>query len=815
MKPPSLRLSLICAITTRRISIPTRSTQCHHPDCFDLEPFLIQQAENTYLQCPICQAIFNISDLEIDCFVGDILRKSTAQQVAEVIIEFNGEWRPAEMASQEILRKRQMDDNGPTHPIKRIKSEPFSHPGAVLSPFPPPNSVPVGVPFGHNCASSMLSPFAATTSPTKAVSSPSGARFIGGPDTPATPGHALNPSSVGHPPAITTESHVSNASSESVTQGTSPHQSHIQQHGSVEAPSLTGSAPYTPASVGSGGPAVMMNSVEPFNNIHSLSSASLDIDVLDGLGLFATAVMSTEDIRKYLNDSDTVFSTFDDLKFSNETVSLSGCTHAWEDIQSLIATPPSIAQYLGQIPGSPGPPGCPACPGFPLFPSAPGCPLGPDYLVVLVVQQVLALQEQEVLTEQETQEIQGGPLGPGCPGAALFPGDPGCPLTPGSPVGPEGPGGPGGPGGQGLHGGGVLVSQGCCGGFPGLPGSPGAPGFPGRPELPEGPGGPAGPGKQQESQNIVKTTIYYKKLIGIQKGWHSGLKCRVTDYWYFYFGMYTMKRYNSNALSLTSSSILEEYSTINSTIFGTYSRFSRTSRGSSRSRRSWISISSCPIVSRLPRLSRRSLRSRWSSRPWLSRNKRFGLSWRSRCSRCSRCSGISSKSRWSFRSRLSRCCIVSRRSRLSINTGISSWSRRSRGTWWSWWTRLTWRRSDGIARLLWWSSWITRKSGGPLAFRAFQVYQEYQQAQRVPANNKSHSFLLLSDFHQKHQHLHIQLDEKFCLVDLTVHTLLYVVHVVVHHREGDADGEDGHNGEGDSRIGHEAISLDSKTLRSF
>lgn len=70
-------------------------------------------------------------------------------------------------------------------------------------------------------------------------------------------------------------------------------------------------------------------------------------------------------------------------------------------------TPPSMAQYFGQIPFSPCTPGGPGGPGCPGAPSAPGCPSGP-----------------------------GGPFGPAGPGA---------PSLPGCPGGPGGPGGPGSP----------------------------------------------------------------------------------------------------------------------------------------------------------------------------------------------------------------------------------------------------------------------------------------------------------------------------------------------------------------------------------
>ncbi|VDP07846.1 unnamed protein product [Heligmosomoides polygyrus] len=120
-------------------------------------------------------------------------------------------------------------------------------------------------------------------------------------------------------------------------QSISPHQTQIQQHGSVEAPSLTGSAPYTPASVNSGVALPAVNPADhPFSNIHNLSVSSLDIEI-DGKSLFSSTLMTADDIKKYLNDSDTVFSAFDDLTCTNDPPPVVGFPHCWEDIQSIIA----------------------------------------------------------------------------------------------------------------------------------------------------------------------------------------------------------------------------------------------------------------------------------------------------------------------------------------------------------------------------------------------------------------------------------------------------------------------------------------------
>ncbi|VDO84684.1 unnamed protein product [Haemonchus placei] len=272
------------------------------------------------------RTIFQLNEIEIDYFVGKMLRETTGAQSAEMILEPNGDYRPIE--AELNGRKRSNDENGPVHPIKRIKSEPFpvsNAPQPVMSPFPPPpGSAPMGT-----AAPSMMSPFAASQSPSKAVSSPAGARFAGGPGTPSTPHAAQNPASVGAPQTVTSQSEPLHS--------TSPHQTQIQQHGSVEAPSLTGSAPYTPASVNSGVALPTVNPADhPFSNIHNISVASLDIEI-DGKSLFGSTMMTADDIKKYLNDSDTVFSAFDDLTCMNDPPPVVGFPHCWEDIQSIIA----------------------------------------------------------------------------------------------------------------------------------------------------------------------------------------------------------------------------------------------------------------------------------------------------------------------------------------------------------------------------------------------------------------------------------------------------------------------------------------------
>ena len=111
---------------------------------------------------------FTLNELEIDCFIGDILRyvNTNNSTSTEAVIEHNGCWRLVVPSAVDVSsRKRSADDgNNPiqsqktevlanAHSLKRIKSEHF--PQASSSPFPSVNSVPGGIQFGQSPANLM------------------------------------------------------------------------------------------------------------------------------------------------------------------------------------------------------------------------------------------------------------------------------------------------------------------------------------------------------------------------------------------------------------------------------------------------------------------------------------------------------------------------------------------------------------------------------------------------------------------------------------------------------------------------------------
>uniref|UniRef100_A0A914VV58 SP-RING-type domain-containing protein n=1 Tax=Plectus sambesii TaxID=2011161 RepID=A0A914VV58_9BILA len=342
VEPTGVRLSLVCPLTRTRINVPARGVNCPHLPCFDLEAFLTCNQERALLECPHCRTHVDLPAIEIDQFVASILQETRSYQSAvEVLVDSFGQWRLVDGARPVPgggggIKRELHDSNdflgagGP--PLKRIKSESLSlgikSEVGVASPLYMPNSVPPqptahwGSPNGG--PPSVLSPYSVGangqipgSSPNLVVASasalqgggnlpqqggpPSAPSRYDGPGTPVTPGTVHNPPSVG------------------LLSGTSPGAlgHHVQQQSSVEtANSVAGSAPYTPASVGSAGSQYNGQSMNgqtlsgessggsSAHQQNSNTSASSDFDFLtvDDI-LFDTdpsLIMSEVDIQRYL-----------------------------------------------------------------------------------------------------------------------------------------------------------------------------------------------------------------------------------------------------------------------------------------------------------------------------------------------------------------------------------------------------------------------------------------------------------------------------------------------------------------------------------
>lgn len=85
-------VSLKCPLSYMRLSLPCRSTNCSHIQCFDATSYLQLQEQGPQWLCPICNKAAPFDQLAVDEYVKDILAK-TSRSVEQVDIEPSGEWR--------------------------------------------------------------------------------------------------------------------------------------------------------------------------------------------------------------------------------------------------------------------------------------------------------------------------------------------------------------------------------------------------------------------------------------------------------------------------------------------------------------------------------------------------------------------------------------------------------------------------------------------------------------------------------------------------------------------------------------------------
>uniref|UniRef100_A0A1I7YKV5 SP-RING-type domain-containing protein n=1 Tax=Steinernema glaseri TaxID=37863 RepID=A0A1I7YKV5_9BILA len=272
-----LRVSLNCPQTKSRLCIPVRSVKCGHVDCFELEPFLFKNREETLHRCPICGAVFTHQEIKVDGFVSLILQgMSTQPEVKMVVVNANGSWRPVDTQEQPMPTgsnglKRHMSEqlcgNGAAA-MKRLRAENGTRPDPVIGQ---PQSVPPG--------SALLSPCGVATSSGGSPTTVFTAKGPGFPEMPITPASSLTSSSPNNG--------VSSASSAS---------SSTKQ---LEPTQATGSAPYTPASVGSAHSGVtngLQNNT--FSDLPSLGGEGEECDLFSDFSF----PLSNADMQRYLFD---------------------------------------------------------------------------------------------------------------------------------------------------------------------------------------------------------------------------------------------------------------------------------------------------------------------------------------------------------------------------------------------------------------------------------------------------------------------------------------------------------------------------------
>ena len=88
----SIRMSLKDPISTLRITVPVRSSNCHHNQCFDGVMFMQLQEQAPQWSCPICTRTIPFESLCVDEYFQEILDK-TPITTEKVDIEPNGQWK--------------------------------------------------------------------------------------------------------------------------------------------------------------------------------------------------------------------------------------------------------------------------------------------------------------------------------------------------------------------------------------------------------------------------------------------------------------------------------------------------------------------------------------------------------------------------------------------------------------------------------------------------------------------------------------------------------------------------------------------------
>ncbi|EJD55078.1 hypothetical protein AURDEDRAFT_109553 [Auricularia subglabra TFB-10046 SS5] len=85
------KMSLKCPLSYVRISVPSRSIKCVHPQCFDANSWFSMMEQTTTWLCPVCEKQLNVEDMIVDGYFDSIL-KSTDEDVEDVMVEADGEW---------------------------------------------------------------------------------------------------------------------------------------------------------------------------------------------------------------------------------------------------------------------------------------------------------------------------------------------------------------------------------------------------------------------------------------------------------------------------------------------------------------------------------------------------------------------------------------------------------------------------------------------------------------------------------------------------------------------------------------------------
>ncbi|KAI1293841.1 Zinc finger MIZ domain-containing protein 1 [Halotydeus destructor] len=90
----AIKVSLKCPITYKRICLPARGSECKHIPCFDLESYLVMNAERGTWRCPVCNKSALLEGLEVDQYIWGIINNLSNSDVDEVTVDSTASWKP-------------------------------------------------------------------------------------------------------------------------------------------------------------------------------------------------------------------------------------------------------------------------------------------------------------------------------------------------------------------------------------------------------------------------------------------------------------------------------------------------------------------------------------------------------------------------------------------------------------------------------------------------------------------------------------------------------------------------------------------------
>ncbi|XP_026818103.1 E3 SUMO-protein ligase gei-17-like [Rhopalosiphum maidis] len=124
---------LLCSITQTKMKIPTRSLNCSHFKCFDLNTFIIANKIKPTWVCPICRIPIPYYDLAIDLFILNIIiNPNLPKNCFGITLYANGEWEPYTVDIIEGI-----ENNYPKYSSLKDLNNPYDENLPVEKPFLP------------------------------------------------------------------------------------------------------------------------------------------------------------------------------------------------------------------------------------------------------------------------------------------------------------------------------------------------------------------------------------------------------------------------------------------------------------------------------------------------------------------------------------------------------------------------------------------------------------------------------------------------------------------------------------------------------